>query len=123
MTTNDTWTKIEEAKHFLAGIDPDELQKIFAAELCLNADIDSYEIPFQNEPRISTTITVTIDGTDYDIHDYAEAHPEDIRVAYERCSDSWYIAAIIPFRVLVRRVLVRRPHLTTSAVWEFRHVA
>jgi len=68
---------------------------------------------------------VTIDGVEYDIHDYVEAHPEDWRFdKYEtfdqaRCEmfGNWDIHVSVPFRVLVR------PYFTDYAVWEFRHVA
>ncbi len=75
----------------------------------MNAD-GKYDVPDQESDSLSTEIKVTIDGTEYDIRDCAEAHPEDWRFdKYEvfdqaRCErfGNWLIDASVPFRVLVR---------------------
>ena len=126
MTTNDVWTKIEEAQsHFVAGLNPDEYQKAYAETLQLAEGSDHYEVADEESDSLSVEITVAVDGADYDIHDYMEAHPEDVRFKKHeefdpaRCElfGMWEIAASVPFRVLVR------PYFTDYAVWEFRHVA
>lgn len=121
----DSWTKVEEAKsHWVAGIDPDEHQKAYAA--ALTAGADGYAGPYEESDALSTVILITVGDAEHNIEDYTRAHPEDPRVAFiETVVDearrerfgTWKIDASLPFRVLVR------PYFTDYAVWEFRHHA
>ncbi|MCL4521790.1 MAG: hypothetical protein M1415_09510 [Firmicutes bacterium] len=122
--STDVWTKIEEAQtHLIDGLNPDEWQQAYAEALCLTAD-GKYDVPDQESDSLSTEITVAVDGVEYDIHDYVNAHPEDWRFdRFEaldpaRCErfGNWDIDASVPFPVLVR------PYFTDYAVWELRHV-
>jgi len=122
--TRDTWTKIEDAQsHWIANLDADEYQKAYAEAM----DVESYgtyEVPDQESDALSIEITVTVDGTEYPIEDYFEAHPNDQRFSvvetldHARCErfGRWTIDASVPFRVLVR------PYFTDYAVWQFEHV-
>ncbi len=122
----DRWIKTEEAQtHIIDGLDPDEWQQAYAEALYLDEPTDRYEVPDQESDSLSTEIMVTVDGVEYDIHDYVAAHPEDWRFdRFEtldpaRCErfGNWLIDVSVPFRVLVR------PYFTDYAIWQFEHVA
>jgi len=126
--STDTWKKVEEAQtHLIAGLNPDEYQKEYAEDLEEVKLTHAYYVPMQESDALSTEITVTIGGVEYDIDDYVGSHPEDSYSKFHkheafdqaRCETFgyWMIDVDVPFRVLVR------PYFTDYAVWEFRHVA
>jgi len=83
----DTWTKIEVAhSHWIADLDADEYQKAYAK--AMEVDPFTYEVPGQESDGLSTVITVTFDGVDYDIRDYVDGHPNDERFSQFEAVDA-----------------------------------